>query len=114
MSGLVDVALPLPFQAPFTYRLPAGESTPERGVRALVPSGSRRVIGVVTGPGRAREGIALKDAVQVLDEAPLVAPPLLDLAAWMADHYLAAAGECYRLVMPPAGVRASKAVVRSV
>jgi primosomal protein N' (replication factor Y) len=114
MSGLVDVALPLPFQAPFTYRLPAGEPPPERGVRVVVPFGSRRVVGVVTGPGRAREGIALKDVVQILDESPLVLPPLLDLAAWVADHYLAAPGECYRLVMPPAGVRASKAIVRAV
>ena len=111
MSGLVDVALPLPFQAPFTYRLPAGEAVPDRGVRVVVPFGSRRVIGVVTGPARAREGLALKDVVQVLDEGPLVPPPLLDLAAWIADHYLAPPGECYRLVMPPAGVRASKAVV---
>jgi primosomal protein N' (replication factor Y) len=113
MSGLVDVALPLPFQAPFTYRLPAGEAVPDRGVRVVVPFGSRRVIGVVTGPARAREGLALKDVVQVLDEAPLVPPPLLDLAAWMADHYLAPPGECYRLVMPPAGMRASKAMVRA-
>src|SRR5262245_37197006 len=111
MSGLVDVALPLPFQAPFTYRLPESEPVPDRGVRGVVPFGSRRVIGVVTGPGRVREGIALKDVGQVLDEGPLVPPPLLDLAAWMADHYLAPPGECYRLVMPPAGVRASKAIV---
>src|SRR5215475_15812090 len=114
MSGLVDVALPLPFQAPFTYRLPAGEAVPDRGVRVVVPFGSRRVIGVVTGPARAREGLALKDVVQVLDEGPLGPPPLLDLAAWIADHYLAPPGECYRLVMPPAGVRASKAIVRWV
>src|SRR4030095_13237987 len=98
MSGFVDVALPLPFQAAFTYRLPAGEPPPERGVRVVVPFGSRRVVGVVTGPGRTREGIAFKDVARVLDEAPLVLPPLLDLAAWVADHYLAAPGECYRLV----------------
>ncbi len=114
MSGLVDVALPLPFQAPFTYRLPEGEPVPDRGVRVVVPFGSRRVIGVVTGAARPRGGLALKDVVQVLDESPLVPAPLLDLAAWMSDHYLAPPGECYRLVMPPAGVRASKAVIRSV
>ena len=41
-------------------------------------------------------------------------PPLLDLAAWMSEHYLAPPGECYRAVLPPAGVRASRAVVRLV
>src|SRR5215468_6063723 len=108
----VDVAIPLPFQSTFTYRLGEGATEPERGVRVLVPFGARRVIGMVTGPAAPRPDIALKDVLQVLDEAPLVAPPLLDLAAWIADHYLAPPGECYRLVLPPAGIRASRAFVR--
>jgi primosomal protein N' (replication factor Y) len=89
-----------------------GVPVPERGVRVLVPFGSRRMIGVVTGPGTEAPGQALKEVAQVLDESPLVPPPLLDLAAWMAEHYLAPPGECYRAVLPPAGVRASRAVVR--
>ena len=108
----VSVALPVPFQAPFTYRMPAGVPVPERGVRVQVPFGSRRMIGVVVGAATEAEGRALKEVAQVLDENPLVEPALLDLAAWMADHYLAPPGECFRLVLPPAGVRASRAVVR--
>jgi primosomal protein N' (replication factor Y) len=111
-EGRVSVALPVPFQAPFTYRMPAGVPVPERGVRVLVPFGGRRMIGVATGGAGDDESRALKDVVQVLDEGPLVDPPLLDLAAWMADHYLAPPGECYRAVLPPAGVRASRTVVR--
>src|SRR5207247_1422326 len=115
MPGLpVAVAVPLPFQAPFTYRMPEGEAVPPRGVRVVVPFGGRRVIGAVTGPAPETAGLALKDVQEVLDESALVPPPLLDLAAWVADHYLAPPGECYRLVMPPAGVRASKATVRLV
>ena len=115
MPGLpVGVALPLPFQSPFTYRMPEAQAVPERGVRVLVPFGGRRVIGVVTGPAQETPGLALKDVQQVLDETPLVAPPLLGLAAWVAEHYVAPPGECYRLVMPPAGVRASKATVRLI
>ena len=111
-AGLVSVALPVPFQAPFTYRMPAGVPIPERGVRVLVPFGSRRMIGVVVGAGTEAAEHTLKEIAQVLDESPLVEPALLDLAAWMADHYLAPPGECFRLVLPPAGVRASRAVVR--
>ena len=111
-EGLVEVALPLPVQSSFTYRLPAGQALPERGARVVVPFGSRRVVGVVVGPSAGVPGAALKDVSEVLDETPLVAPPLLDLAAWLADHYLAPPGECYRLVLPPAGVRASRAVAR--
>ncbi|MGE5124739.1 MAG: primosomal protein N' [Betaproteobacteria bacterium] len=111
-DSLVEVALPVPFQAPFTYRMAAGEPVPERGVRVLVPFGGRRMIGVVTGPATNAEGRALKEVLQVLDEEPLVSPPLLDLADFVATHYLAPPGECFKLVMPPAGVRASRAVVR--
>ena len=111
-AGLASVALPVPFQAPFTYRMPAGVPVPERGVRVQVPFGSRRMIGVVVGAATEAEGRALKEVAQVLDESPLVEPALLDLAGWMADHYLAPPGECLRLVLPPAGVRASRAVVR--
>jgi primosomal protein N' (replication factor Y) len=115
VTDLVQVAIPEPFQGPFTYRLPAGASA-ERGARVVVPFGGRRMIGVVVGVADAAAGVpsdlALKDVLQVLDEVPLVAPPILDLAEWVVGHYLAPPGECFRLVLPPAGVRASHAVVR--
>ncbi len=111
---LVSVALPLPVQTAFCYRAPEDQPLPERGVRVVVPFGSRRVVGIVTGPGEPIEGVALKDVLEVVDEAPLVPPPLLDLAAWVADHYLAPPGECYRLLIPPAGIRASRAIARLV
>jgi len=117
-ESVVSVAVPLPFQAPFSYRMPAGAPLPERGVRVMVPFGSRRVIGVVCGRGHDPKQLEpqpqrqLKEVLQVLDEAPLAEPTLLDLAAWLADHYLAPPGECYKLVLPPAGVRASRAMVR--
>jgi primosomal protein N' (replication factor Y) len=112
-EGIVEVALPLPLQKAFSYRVREGHPVPTRGVRVLVPFAGRRVIGVVTGPGTFAER-SLKDVLQVLDEVPLVSPQLLDLAAWMADHYLAPPGECYRLLLPPSGVRASRAVARLV
>jgi primosomal protein N' (replication factor Y) len=114
VDRFVSVAVPLPFQAPFTYRMPPGEPVPERGVRVQAPFGGRRVIGVVVGAAAAPPAtVGVKDVAAVLDESPLVPPPLLDLAAWIADHYLAPPGECYRLVLPPSGVRASRAVVRA-
>ncbi len=112
----VEVALPLPFQTTFSYAVPEGWPMPERGARVLVPFGSRRVIGTVTGLAAVTDGEgaprALKDVLDIVDEAPLLAPPLFDLAAWIAEHYLAPPGECYRLVFPPAGIRASRGVAR--
>lgn len=115
MSRTVDVALPLPLQAPFSYSVPEHLPVPARGCRVLAPFGPRRVIGVVTGPaGAGASARRLKSVADVLDEEPLVLPPLLDLAQWMSEYYLAPPGECYRAVLPPAGVRASRAVARLV
>ena len=113
--ALISVAVPLPFQQPFTYRLPPGVAIPDRGCRVQVPFGERLAIGVVTGPGQATgDEVKLKEVAAVLDESPLVASPLLDLATWVSEHYLAPPGECYRLVLPPAGVRARRAVGKLV
>ncbi|HET7291865.1 MAG TPA: primosomal protein N' [Vicinamibacteria bacterium] len=113
---VVAVAVPLPVQSPFSYRVPGALPLPQRGARVLVPFAGRRVIGVVTGSGAARGAgerlLDLKDVVEVIDETPLLPPPLLDLADWMADYYLAPPGECHRLMLPPAGLRASRAVAR--
>ncbi len=119
MSGrVVAVAVPLPVQATFSYYVPDAMPMPGRGARVLVPFAQRRVIGVVIGPGelrgRGEKALALKDVLEIVDETPLVPPPLLDLADWMADYYLAPPGECHRLILPPAGVRASRAVARLV
>ena len=108
----VDVALPLPLQTAFSYRVPERWPVPERGVRVTAPFGARRVIGMVTGPSAAAADRDLKDITAVVDEEPLLPPPLLDLAQWVSDHYLAPPGECYRLALPPAGVRASRARIR--
>ena len=110
-SRVVDVALPLPVQVSFSYGVPEGLPLPERGVRVLVPFGARRVIGLVTGPGKTSER-ELKDVIDVIDESPLLSPPLLDLAQWVSEHYLAPPGECYRLLLPPAGITASRAMAR--
>ena len=46
---LVDVALPLPLQRAFTYRVPEELPLPPRGARVLVPFGRRRSLGVALG-----------------------------------------------------------------
>ena len=112
MSPVLSVALPLPFQSPFSYRLAGGVPFPERGARVLVPFGRRRVVGVSMGPGTAPPRGELKDVLEVIDEEPLVMPPLLDLAAWAAEYYLAPPGECYRLAFPPEGMATSRAIAR--
>ena len=109
---LVSVALPLPLRSTFTYGVPEGSPLPAAGARVLVPFGRRRVVGVVAGPGERVEGVEIREILEVVDDEPVVEPASLELAAWLAEHYLAPPGECYRLVMPPAGVAASRAVAQ--
>jgi primosomal protein N' (replication factor Y) (superfamily II helicase) len=111
---VISVALPLPFQAPFSYGLPERLNPPERGARVLVPFGKRRVVGIALGVPKEAPPAELKDILEIVDEEPLVTPPLLDLAAWVAEYYLAPPGECYRMIFPPEGVRASRAVARLI
>ncbi len=109
---LVEVAVALPVAGTFHYLAPApldGRVAP--GHRVLVPFGRRRVTGYVVGlPDSAavRPG-ALKPVLALLDETPLVPPPLLDLLRWVADYYLAPLGEVFRTALPgglaPASVR---------
>jgi primosomal protein N' (replication factor Y) len=45
----IEVAVPLPIDHSFTYRVPAGEEGRAKiGVRVLVPFGPRRVTGLIT------------------------------------------------------------------
>jgi primosomal protein N' (replication factor Y) len=108
---VVAVALPLPLLTPFSYRVPGDGPLPEPGVRVVVPFGARRVVGIVTGPGE-ETLVPLKDVLEVVDSAPLPSAPLLALAAWIADHYIAPPGEAYRLLFPPEGASTSRSVVR--
>ena len=50
---VIEVAVSLPFQAPFSYALRDGVDVPH-GARVLVPFGKRRVIGVSLGPTEAK------------------------------------------------------------
>ena len=115
---VVSVAVPLPFQALSATgcrgRAAAGAGRARAGPFRRPPRRSASSVGSgrATPKGRRAGRRSSRKSSQVLDEAPLAPPPLLDLAAWVADHYLAPPGECYRLVLPPAGVRASRAVVR--
>jgi primosomal protein N' (replication factor Y) (superfamily II helicase) len=86
--------------------------SPSVGARVEVPFAGRRVVGVALGPGAPPPKGRLADVVDVIDETPLASPTLVELALWMADYYLAPVGECLRLLLPPQGIRSSRAVVR--
>jgi primosomal protein N' (replication factor Y) len=100
MSIFCEVALPIPLDRTFTYRV-SGEMRLLRGSRVIVPFRNEKLVGVVTElHGRAPEDFEAKPIETVLDEEPLLSPQLLELAAWMAQYYLAPLGEVLRGMLP--------------
>lgn len=98
-----DVAIATPVHTAFTYRVPEG-MTLEPGMRVLVPFHRRRVAGICIGIGEeapaSAAGRELKSIAEKLDDAPSLAPSLLQLVRWMAAYYCAPIGEACRAALP--------------
>ena len=100
MPAYCDVALPVPLDRTFTYKV--NGTVPRVGARVLVPFSGQRLMGVVVRVhGDAPPGeIEIKPVQQVLDEAPLLPDELMQLATWIAQYYVAPLGEVLRGMMP--------------
>ena len=100
MPAFCDVALPVPLDRPFTYAV--NGTVPAVGARVLVPFSGQRLMGVVVRvhDDRPADNIEIKPVQQVLDDTSLLSPELMQLAAWIAQYYVAPLGEVLRGMMP--------------
>jgi primosomal protein N' (replication factor Y) (superfamily II helicase) len=99
MPEYCDVALPMPLDMVFTYRVPA-EATPVVGGRVLVPFRQQRLTGIVVELHDRQPSVATKTIQGVLDVSPVLDGQLLRLGRWIADYYLAPLGEVFRTMLP--------------
>ncbi|MGA7376450.1 MAG: primosomal protein N', partial [Candidatus Sulfotelmatobacter sp.] len=99
MPEFCDVALPVPLDMVFTYRVPAA-AAPVVGGRVLVPFGQQRLTGIVVELHDRRPSLTIKPLLNVLDIAPVLDEQLLRLGRWIADYYLAPLGEVFRTMLP--------------
>jgi len=104
MPEFCDVALPVPLDAVFTYRVPDGMQ-PVVGGRVLVPFRQRRMSGVVTElhdrkPRVENKEVQTKNLLSVLETAPVLDEQLMRLGRWIANYYLAPLGEVFRSMLP--------------
>ena len=65
----------------------------------VVPLGRRTETGIVLGPGAAQGEV--RDAVRLLDDAPLLPADVVALARWAAGHYLSPLGPALKATLPP-------------
>src|SRR3984957_7484801 len=99
MSEFCDVALSVPLDMAFTYRVPP-EAAPIVGGRVLVPFRVRRMPGIVVELHDRKPSVKTKNIIAVLDSTPVLDEHLLRLGRWIADYYLAPIGEVFRTMLP--------------
>lgn len=99
MPEFCEVAVPVPLDATFTYRLADG-LLPVVGGRVLVPFRQQRMLGVVTDLHDRPPKVKAKNIISVLDSAPVLDEGLMRLGKWIADYYLAPLGEVFRTMLP--------------
>ena len=102
MPLFCDVALAVPLDMVFTYAVPPGME-PVVGGRVLVPFRQQRMSGIVVElhdrPPQVKTQ-KIKQVIEALDLTPVLDEQLLKLGKWIADYYLAPAGEVFRTMLP--------------
>lgn len=108
-AQLADVILPLPLADTYTYRIPERlHGRVATGQRLIVPFGAKKMYSAIVvrvypesqAPGEPAWTGTLKEAVDLLDEAPVLLPDQLWLWQWIADYYLCTPGEVYKAALP--------------
>ncbi|MFY9804463.1 MAG: primosomal protein N' [Candidatus Acidiferrales bacterium] len=99
----LEVALPVPLRAAFTYAVPDSFNGEELvGRRVLVPFRNRPMVGVgLALTEQAPETKRIKEIAELLDPLPALPPKLIELGHWISRYYLAPVGETFRAMLPP-------------
>lgn len=110
MPRYCDVSLPVPLDQNFTYSLPLTlQHRVKTGVRILVPFGTRKLTGVVLGVHDEAPGMAVKEALRLVDPEPVLSDELIALGRWISGYYCSPLGEVLRSMLPlSAEIRAGK------
>ncbi len=100
MPHFCDVALPVPLDRVFTYSVNDQAEPPTIGCRVIVPFRNEKLTGIVTRVHEEPPPVEAKPIIAVLDTEPLLAPDLMELAAWISNYYIAPFGEVFRSMLP--------------
>lgn len=105
MSELyLRIALPSPLRRLFDYRAPAQVPVTawQPGVRVRVPFGRREMIGILVDTASATSVPTdkLKDALELLDQQPLLPANMMRLCLWTAQYYQHSLGDTFSWALP--------------
>ncbi|MFC1508372.1 primosomal protein N' [Candidatus Omnitrophota bacterium] len=104
MSLYASIALPIPVNTLFTYKVPSDMAqAAEIGMRVVVPFGRRLLTGFIIQLSTDSGGITLskiKPLQNIVDAEPVFSMKMIELAQWIADYYIATLGEVLKTAMP--------------
>ncbi|MFB3109267.1 MAG: primosomal protein N', partial [Candidatus Binatia bacterium] len=101
-KGFVQVVIPSPVKEPLLYQVPpALQGRLEVGMRVLVPLGKRKVTGVVFDFAQETSLEKVREVLTVLDDRPILDPPILKLCRWISNYYISPVGEVLSTALPP-------------
>lgn len=105
MSELyLRIALPSPLRRLFDYRAPTQVAVAawQPGVRVRVPFGRREMVGILVETASSTHVPAdkIKDALELLDEQPLLPASIMRLCLWTAQYYQHSLGDTFSWALP--------------
>lgn len=114
MERILKVALPLPLDKLYSYRINTESEADELiGSRVLVNFGKRRLTGVILEVADNEESdIKLKEVIELFDEKPVFAKEMIELCRWVSKYYICSMGEALRAALPLGMTVTSKLSVR--
>ena len=113
MPDFADIAVSLPIDKLFQYRIPEPLSVAVKvGCRVFVPFGTRRIVGYVVGLGKDSGISGVKDIDNVIDAEPIINDEMLKLTMWISENYFCSWGEAIAAVVP-GGIKQGKQSIGS-
>ena len=105
MSDLyLRIALPSPLRRLFDYRAPAQVPVEawQSGVRVRVPFGRREMVGILIETAHTTDvpSEKIKDALELLDQHPLLPAHIMSLCLWTAQYYQHSLGDTFSWALP--------------
>ena len=107
-QSLYDIILPLAIADVYTYNIPdvllpiANRQSPTTGCRVLVPLGKKSIIGIIyrQHEGELPASVKVRDALQIIDETPIVTAEQIKLWEWLSSYYMCTLGEVMAAALP--------------
>lgn len=108
--NLIDVAIPVPVESPFTYSVPDElVASVEIGKRVLAPFRNKILSGFIVGyPETDEVPENLREVIDIPDEPPYLTANLWRFIRWISDYYLLPSGLALRTALPPGSNRRSR------